>query len=324
MKKNWFVRRVVGLMIWMLVAAGLIFRFTVRDTYLRWSVIYYVTPLPALPILFLLAGLAVPPGLSWKRNDKAVVPRSRFSMGRLNLFFGLASLVWAMYSECGYRGQPTTSEDIRLVFWNVARVQAGTSRLAAPLLSWKSSVIALVEADEKYKLKLADWQAALPGYTVVPTRFGGLIAVDGTAAAHPDRLLSAGCYCQPFDLHVRDADFTLLLVDISSDLRCSKRPPLEALAKIAEEFADRPVVIAGDFNTPDDSVWFAPLRTHFREAFRDRGTGYAATWPLPLPVLTLDQVWVNELVDVSQCQHGWTIYSDHRPVVTDMSFRHRR
>ena len=75
----------------------------------------------------------------------------------------------------------------------------------------------------------------------------------------------------------------------------------------------------GDFNTPDDSILMEPLHAHCQLAFRERGSGYAATWPMPLPVLTLDQVWINSQVTVAKSEYGWSLDSDHRPAICHLS-----
>jgi vancomycin resistance protein VanJ len=188
------------------------------------------------------------------------------------------------------------------------------------LKSFNPSVIGLVEADQEHEVDLDEWKRHFPEYEVVGTSFGGLIAVKGKVVSHQLHHLASASFCEQFDVRVDQNDFAVLLVDITSDFRKSRQRPLLALATLANDLADRPVVIMGDFNTPDDSIWLASLQEHHREAFRERGTGYAATWPMPLPVLTLDQVWVNEFVEVSRCVHHWTIDSDHRPVVSDVSF----
>ena len=107
----------------------------------------------------------------------------------------------------------------------------------------------------------------------------------------------------------------MLLVDISAQLNQSRRRPLLELAQLAVKLSDRPLIIMGDFNTPDDSILLEPLMAHFRLAMREQGTGFTATWPIPLPVLTLDQIWVNEFVDVWECHNSWSRLSDHRPIL---------
>jgi vancomycin resistance protein VanJ len=302
-------------LIWGLMATGLILRFTVRDRFHPWSLVYYITPIPALPVWALIAGLA------WGHHNKTKSALSRVPIGRLSLICVLVFASWTACSEFVFRADPIRPQDFRVVFWNVARAQVGIKRIATELRAWNSPLIALVEADKDYKLIVAHWGAELPSHRVAGTHFGGLVAVQGEILSQQQHQLSFGGWCEQFDLQLDEQKLTLLLVDISSQLSLSRRGPLQSLATLAGDLADRPLMIVGDFNTPDDSVWFEPLRRHCRQGFREKGGGYAATWPVPLPVLTLDQIWVNKFFDVSRCQNGWTTSSDHRPVTASVSLR---
>ena len=95
--------------------------------------------------------------------------------------------------------------------------------------------------------------------------------------------------------------------------------PLAVIAEVAEAAADRPLLVLGDFNTPLDSAHLAPLRRIHENAFESVGAGYRPTWPAPLPLLALDQVWGNERLRFDRCRHGWSTCSDHRPVVTEVT-----
>ena len=78
-------------------------------------------------------------------------------------------------------------------------------------------------------------------------------------------------------------------------------------------------VILGDFNTPADSAHFELLRRSHVNAFEEAGAGYAASWPGFAPLLTLDQIWVSAPARVQHCELGWTLISDHRPVVAEIA-----
>jgi endonuclease/exonuclease/phosphatase (EEP) superfamily protein YafD len=94
-----------------------------------------------------------------------------------------------------------------------------------------------------------------------------------------------------------------------------RRKALTAIAAMADDTLDRPLLVLGDFNTPTDSVHFADLRRHHANAFEQAGWGCIATWPSVAPVLSLDQIWVNAYLNVENARHPWTTVSDHRPVV---------
>jgi endonuclease/exonuclease/phosphatase (EEP) superfamily protein YafD len=273
------------------------------------------------PIWFLIAAIIGSPRRIFRQSENPDQSSPRNPFRRVNLIFSLICLVWVVFSECGDRTRSSTSNDFRFVFWNVARVVAGTDLVASRLKQFDAPLVALVEADKNHRVDTVEWQRQLPDYQVVSTHYGGLVAVRGTVISQQIHILGTGSWCEQFELRVDGDEFTLILVDICSDPTLSRRQPFEALSRLLHESRGRPVLIAGDFNTPDDSVWYASWRSHFREAFSERGSGYAATWPVPVPVLKLDQVWVNEFFNVSQCRHEWSAYSDHRPVVTDLSIR---
>ena len=79
-------------------------------------------------------------------------------------------------------------------------------------------------------------------------------------------------------------------------------------------------ILVGDFNTPLDSAYIAPLRKEMTNAFEASGSGCAATWPMPLPVLSLDQVWTTPSLRPVRCEHFGSWRSDHRAVVAEIDF----
>lgn len=307
-------RRWSSYLIALLVIAGLALRWTIRDRYHPWALIYYTTPIPAIVVWLLLVRLIWPERATWG------IRRFGLPLGRYMTAMILTFICWTVWSQFVFRAEPTNAGHIRFVFWNTARAPFGIEAAANHLKSLDASIIALVEANPNYQRKVETWQAELPEYKVAGTHFGGIIAVRGDLIKQHEHYLTrkGTSWCDQFDLEAGGQRFSLLLVDVASQLSLSRQEPLTNLAKLVEQLSDRPVIVAGDFNTPDDSVWFDPLRKICRMAFREQGTGYAATWPVPLPVLTLDQVWVNRQVTVSRCEHGWTTVSDHRPVLTEL------
>ena len=316
-----FFPRQTSRLVWIVIVLGLLLRLTVQDRYFPWALVYYITPIASLPIWILSAGITGLLGRKSPRNENTTATNPWISSFRLHLILGLIFVAWTIYADFVYQALPVSSNGIRIAFWNVERGKAGLNRLATQLKSFQAAAIGLVEANQSYEVNLEEWKRELPEYEVIRTDFGGLFAVKGNVLSHRMFHFPPSSYCEQLDVRVDGAEFTVLLVDIASDLKLSRRRPLLELATLADQLADRPLVILGDFNTPDDSVLMTPLQQHHRRAFRERGSGYAPTWPMPLPVLTLDQVWVNDLVEVQQCQHFWTNDSDHRPIVSDVLFR---
>ncbi|MGH7455080.1 MAG: hypothetical protein ACRENG_27240, partial [bacterium] len=62
------------------------------------------------------------------------------------------------------------------------------------------------------------------------------------------------------------------------------------------------------------SVLFESFRQYLNHAFESGGSGFAETWPIPLPVLAIDHIWVSKKIKVISCNLNWSRLSDHRPV----------
>lgn len=109
--------------------------------------------------------------------------------------------------------------------------------------------------------------------------------------------------------------FHVLLVDIDGDPLRSRAPAFEQLAEMIRSYAYGNLIVMGDFNTPLDSVLFEPFRQYLVHAFESAGMGFSPSWPVPLPVLVIDHIWVSKSLTVVNCNLNWSRYSDHRSVV---------
>lgn len=76
-----------------------------------------------------------------------------------------------------------------------------------------------------------------------------------------------------------------------------------------------PFLIAGDFNTPDDSPLFRMAWNDFDDAFNVAGFGFGTTYANHHTWLRIDHVLYDPSWRCSQCWVGPPIGSGHRPVV---------
>lgn len=100
----------------------------------------------------------------------------------------------------------------------------------------------------------------------------------------------------------------------------------EVFARLADEIetlaAAGPLIVLGDFNLPAGSVHFDRIRRTLRSVTEEApGVRYLPTWPMPCPVLTLDQMWVSEEFLLHACQTPYAIASDHEAVVVTLTLR---
>jgi endonuclease/exonuclease/phosphatase (EEP) superfamily protein YafD len=82
-----------------------------------------------------------------------------------------------------------------------------------------------------------------------------------------------------------------------------------------------PLLVLGDFNTPVESRIFRQHWGHMTNAFSVAGTGLGMTKHNGWIRVRIDHVLTSEEWHVNRVQIGGETYSDHRPVVADLTLR---
>lgn len=301
-------RWAIGWVVSLCVAIGVLTRLT-RDNLPGLATIYYATPLPLLAI-----GAVLLVWIHWPNKRR-----------RFRWLFCAALLLTANWVE-DWRQRPDRSQpdDIKVVFWNACRISRGWDAVTTEARRWNADVIALVEAGPGTEETRKQWREGVPGYTVNLLGGGLMLLVRGESGTTTVHEFPNDSRARQIGVTVNGRSMTLVIVDINANPFYSRRAALTELAKVADSLADEPTLVLGDFNTPTDSVLLAPLRVNHRLAFDEAGQGYRATWPLPVPVLSLDQAWLNPQIEATSCRHLWTGASDHRPVSLTVRLGHER
>ena len=280
------------------VALG-VFARLVRDQVFGLSTLYYGLPLPVLAVVTLMLTV-----LQRRERQRAI----RWAICSALLMAGIWTDDW--------RGQPDRSEsrDVKVVFWNACRIHRGWDDVTAEVRSWDADVVALVEAGVGTEETRRRWQTGCPGYKVSLLGAGIVLLTRGESGESTVHEFPDGSRARQITTTFHGQTLNLVIVDIQANPFWSRREPLAHVAEVVTPLAGGATLVLGDFNTPTDSALLAPLRSEYTLAFDLAGQGYRATWPLPLPVLAIDQAWVSPSVDVTSCRHLWTRASDHRPV----------
>lgn len=219
-----------------------------------------------------------------------------------------------------FRDETPPRESIKLVFWNVNRGNLGYTAIAEEIAAHNADVVALVEATG-HGQDAQMWKKHLAGYEVHKLGSGMMVFVRGQLFdMEPGRFKEALGY-RIMRLTLPQGEFALTIVDVASDPLLSRRPAFDRINEITNRHPKLPHVLVGDFNTPLGSVHFDRLPADYTNAFVERGSGLRETWPSTSPVLHLDQAWGDHKVQWHRCVHGWTLRSDHRPVVVDFSLK---
>jgi endonuclease/exonuclease/phosphatase (EEP) superfamily protein YafD len=294
-------RRLAGVLrVWLIV--GILLRVTqLRDRFDGLAFVFYTTPWPALALGFV--GMTI----HSRRTGRGHATR------RYVLFTGVALVTWIATSWYS-AGPPGRGPDLRLVHWNVARPETRLPRIAAWLRARDADIICLAEAQPRDMSSIDLWRAEFPGYRVQEAPGSMLCLVRGEVLSTEPGALADGSFFARHRLKVRGRTVEVLQVDVRATPWRSRREPLQRLVQIIQAQPGARLIVAGDFNTPRESVLLRPLREQFTHCFEAAGTGLAETWPVPLVALSLDQVWAGRGWRVLGCKQPLTWMSDHRPV----------
>lgn len=297
----------------MLFIIGVLIRLTVRDGLPVVSTIFYATPIPVLTAIALTLLLCTLRAEQKRRRPPLV------GWFVITLCCG----VWTWQTQWSSHPTPAaerSTDTFRVLFWNVGRGPFGWERTAEAIQQYDADIIGLTEASLTTPQTRAFWSRQFPDYHL--TMLGGrfLCLTRGESGIGTAHHLSASAQYRELEITLGTQTVTCVIADLKSNPLYSRREPLAELATVVHQLEDRPVLLMADFNTPSDSVHFGAIRKHMANAFEAAGQGYAPTWPVPLPVLALDQVWVNGQLTPIAARHGWTRVSDHRPVIVDVMF----
>lgn len=280
-------------------------RLAFRDRIPVVATLVYATPPIVLGAGFTLACIM------WFRRHR---PR----LAALALASGVACAAW--WAAASHFDRPQTRrQDLRAMVWNLMRPDEDSGALAERVRELSPDIAGFVEgprdaaSTESFLLEagpFSDWRH-LGGRMVLATQ-GRILESNTMRLGDGSRAAIARAF-------VRDREVAVVLVDIKSNPFRSRREAFQGLEEILARLSDGPALVMGDFNTPRDSVHFDGWRGRLRHAFESAGEGFDATWPMPLPFLSIDHVWASSHFEIQRAQLVGSWASDHRAVVVDFS-----
>lgn len=295
--------RAIGRLLVAWLVGGSVVRLTVRDGWSAAAVLYYASPPEVLAGIALLLALA-----RWRS------PRYRPACLAVGLIWTAVALKAGVRAEDVTAPPSSTAPLIRFCYWNISGAPRGWKRVASRVRRWKDDVVLLTEALDTPSRSRSAHAARFPGYRLLPigqellllTRNARVAAVESVA-------LDAGGSAEVLDIGVRGVTFRFIAVDLGCNPLRSRRADFDKLgALMSRQPVGLPVVVAGDFNTPSDSVLFGPFNQGWTSAFDTAGEGWGRSWPVVCPVLDLDQAWGSPHVRWEACDLSSSTLSDHR------------
>ena len=319
-KKSWLERvrggvfGLTALGLALIVAGGVALRVTVKDGFAPLAPAFYALSVPVLVTLGVAAAVCT-----------VMACGVRLTFKRLALGLSLA-LVAGLYAAVFLFQDATFDDRPRVMTWNAAHGTFGWEGVADALAANDPTLAVLIESGDEPEEGEASasvggtaafWRGRFPDHFLARPGAGLTVLSRGPLGRSELVELTGGGTAAVVRAKLSGERVFVVAVDLPATPTADRGAPLRELAELVEGLAEgRPVILAGDFNTPPDSVHFAPLRrAGFHQAFERHGSGYAATWPVPAPALHLDHVWLSAGFDVGEAWHGWTAHSDHRPVL---------
>ncbi|MEO6731494.1 MAG: endonuclease/exonuclease/phosphatase family protein [Ferruginibacter sp.] len=80
-----------------------------------------------------------------------------------------------------------------------------------------------------------------------------------------------------------------------------------------------PVIVCGDFNDVPNSYTYFTIKGDLKDVFLNKGTGLGRTFQYLSPTLRIDYILVDKNFEVKQFDRMSATYSDHFPIVADLS-----
>lgn len=275
-----------------------------RDRFWVTALAFYI-PSPVLVVGLVIAFVRA---WCWGRRSVALVCA-------LSAVFPLLVIVFA--ENRWLRTEPvlSTKSSMRIVHWNVCRGALGWKGILRLLQEQRADVYVLSEVPPQTNAQSLATDFG-PEYDVVCT--GGM-AIVGRGHLVQGSWVVKRPVLQVYSIwgEYQQETLQIFAVDVVSNVWNPRHPLLrELVACLAER---QPDIAVGDLNSPRRSTMLAALPSGYQHAYDMAGRGWSYTWPVPVPVLALDQCIVGHRVQPMRYYIRTTGRSDHRMQVLDFA-----
>ena len=295
----------------------LLVRFTVRDTIVAARYVFFL-PAPVfvaacfVGIIFRLA--------QRRRRWVALVTAAALA--------ALLVCVWVdEFQIRGYAAAHSEAGSVKVVTWNIHGGRAGWGQVAERIRREEPDIVMLVEAYVSTSPdKSGVWAKEFPGYEVANKKGPMTVLVKGRVGmTRGDEIRIAPFYVSRYlsvEVEVEGRSLNLILIHPTPAFDRDSDGIYGKLVELIDEAGDeKPLILSGDFNTPPNSAYLAPVRERLRSAFEVAGRGFAYSWPSYLPMFAIDHTFVNSHIQVTDYCIEHTNLSDHCIQIMELSLR---
>lgn len=283
----------------------IILHFYIKDALFPLSILFYMLPL----ILIISMGIILIP----------------YFLKHKIIAFGLvlSTIALCFYWVNNYyfvQIHKTTSEpNETILFWNIAK----QDKLPIAILKQHIKIhnpecMAFVEAKDITPNKIQTLKTNFPNYHFKYLKGNMLIASKGIILSSKFIDLLGHSTLNLITYKVNKDIRKLSLVDITANVFINKSTPLKRVLDISKTNASD--IIVGDFNTPYESINFEPYFKDY-SSFHNYSNGFTATWPYCIPLLEIDQIWVNKRYSPINLEKSLHSFSDHKLLIAKFQIK---
>ncbi|WP_400081221.1 endonuclease/exonuclease/phosphatase family protein [Winogradskyella sp. R77965] len=207
----------------------------------------------------------------------------------------------------------TVKGENTFLFWNVDKQKDFNVKILKEITGHQNiETIILVEAYHKTSNFKTEFQNQLIDYNIMYLQSDMIIASKKNIKSINYLYYKQNLKLNHIKIGIEDKAKTFAVIDVYASPLHKKE---DALSKIINYANQNDVdVILGDFNTPYESIYFEKFKNDYL-SFRAYQNGFTATWPYGIPLLELDQIWLNDKIKPIKLDKTYFHNSDHAVLI---------
>lgn len=298
MKDTKYIFKFIALFIYLSLV---VVHFIIKDRIYGVSTVFYAFPLPIIGAIGLLVTI-----LFYSRKPYFYM-LSTLLLGIILYFFG------HYFGKAHKDSSKETNSHI--LFWNVAQSQPLPNDILIKYIKeYNPKIVALGEAYHVSGNDLNNLKTTFPQYEFRILYGTMLIGVKGQIDDIDYQAESINYRLNYISATIDETPMYILIVDIYASPLLNKEIPLGVIHDYSKKH--QVDVLIGDFNTPYESVFFKEYKSNFN-SFHPYSVGMTSTWPIPIPVIEIDQIWLAKSYQPLKLQKFCYKNSDHKLLIAE-------
>ncbi|WP_034061714.1 endonuclease/exonuclease/phosphatase family protein [Lacinutrix jangbogonensis] len=280
----------------------ILLHFVLKDHLFPLSILFYATP------LVLTIGFGCTILWLYKKN--------RIALFLIIILQSCLVYYWLNHQYSIAITKTTSVESKSILFWNIAKNENGFPEdiILDKTTSEDIAILTFVEADNVSYKDFLNLKNLYNQYTFKKLKGNMLIGVKGSIESIMYKTEENKFKFNHIISEIDNKKTSILIVDVYANPFYSKEDALKSIITYAN--INKIDIIVGDFNTPYESIHFKNLHKTFT-SFHSYGDSFTATWPFGIPLLELDQIWVDESVYPLNLKKYNFLFSDHQLLIAN-------